>query len=203
MAYELRNRPLALLGGFVLWVVALAGVAPAWAQRSGTYDAVPGRPFGVARLTIQTEPGAAETIKHSEFRVEDAQRRVFYAVCRQGTVGRLLGKTLGAELPFGRLEVFFLFRGVEPLDITVHAPRPRNFVLNPKQVPPRVAEQVREQWWTAYRESAQSQIDEGDFNPVVPIYLYSMLGRRMGFSLEESSSPRGQGLATAALSSVM
>ena len=87
MAYELRNRPLAPLGGFVLWVVALAGVAPVWAQRSGTYDAVPGRPFGVARLTIQTEPGAAETIKHSEFRVEDAQRRVFYAVCRQGTVG--------------------------------------------------------------------------------------------------------------------
>jgi hypothetical protein len=188
-----------LVFAMVLWLAA----GPAWAQRANTYEAVPGRPFGVARLTLQTEPGAAQTIKHSEFRVEDPEGRVFYAVCRQGNLGRLLGKTMGVELPIGRLEVFFLFRGVEPLDVTVYTPRPRRFELQPRAVPPRIADQVREQWWTAYRDAAQSQIEEGDFNPVVPIYLTSMLGRRMGFSLDESSASRGQGLAAAAMSSLM
>jgi hypothetical protein len=178
-------------------------VSSAWAQRANTYDAVPGRPFGVARLTIQTEPGAAEAIKQSEFRVENPQNRVFYAVCRQGNIGRLLGQTLGVEMPIGRLEVFFLFRGETPLEITVHTPRPRRFALVPRAAPPRVADQVREQWWTAYREAAQSQIDEGDFNPVVPIYLTSMLGRRMGLAVDGPASNRAQGLAAAAVSSLV
>ncbi len=187
----------------VVWGMGLAGASPAWAQRKATFDAVPGRPFGVARMTLSSEAGAAETIKQSEFRVEDTEGRVFYAVCRQGRVGRLLGKTLGVELPIGRLEVFFLFRGVEPLDITVYTPRPRGYVLTPKGVPPRIADEIREEWWSAYREAAQAEIEEGDFNPVVPIYLTSMLGRRMGLSLNEQTATRGQGMAAAAMSSLV
>jgi len=200
-------RPLLTALGRAMGLACVAvfglGVAPAWAQRGTTYEAVPGQPFGFARLAIQTEPGAAETIKQSEFRVVDPEQRVFYPVCRQGNVGRLLGKTLGLEMPIGRLEVFFLFRGTRPLDVTVYTPRPRRFELIARAVPPRIADQVREQWWTAYREAAEAQIEEGDFNPVVPIYLTSMLGRRLGFSLDEASSNRGRGFAAATVSSLV
>ena len=186
--------------------------------------AVLGEPFGVARIRYAVTPQPASE-SPPPVRVRSPQGRVFYPTVRQVTQtartgpplqeippgrgigrGRLLGRitnavrTLTSETYEQTIahEVWFLFRGREPLTVTVDDGQSRRFTLQPVAAAPTALisplgaveatfdhEQAIAGWWEAYQQAAGYGLENGDYPPLVESYLVSMLGRRLGLPLSE------------------
>jgi hypothetical protein len=142
-------------------------------------EALIGRPFGVGRVTIS---GLDVAIDANRVSIEEKNGRVFYPAVSQGALGRLIGQILGGptDRPAGGITIHFLFRGTEPLDLTVHTPQAVPFALTPRSEDPRNFDRQLTQWWRQYNGYWRQVRSEDDHPPLVPTYLTAMLSQRMG-----------------------
>jgi hypothetical protein len=108
---------------------------------------------------------------------------VFYPVFAHRRVLGLLRELIGVEDEGGpgRITVYFLFRGDEPLEITIHSPHPETVVVLP-QPAPRVLRRLQRAWWSNYTTVARLQERSSDYPPIVETYLTNMLSHRLGLA---------------------
>src|SRR6476619_2515708 len=94
-------------------------------------EALIGRPFGVGQVSIS---GLELGIDASRVFVEEKNGRVFYPAVAQGVFGKLIGQVLGGatERPTSGATIHFLFRGDEPLELTIYVPQPISIVVQPR-----------------------------------------------------------------------
>ena len=142
-------------------------------------EAAVGRPFGVGRVTIS---GGEAAVDLNRVRIESADGRVFYPAVTTGVFGRLLGDVLGdpTDRPAINATVHFLFRGDEPLELTVYTPQAVKVRLEPRRENPRAFDRQLTAWWRQYSAAARRQRNEDDHPPIVQAYLLTMLSQRMG-----------------------
>jgi hypothetical protein len=143
-------------------------------------DALAGQPFGVGRITIS---GGEAAIDLNRVLIDDGGGRVFYPAVGTGMFGRLIGQVLGdpADRPAGSVTVHFLFRGEEPLDVTVYTPQAVKVTLEPRTAAnPRQFDRLLVGWWREYSTAARQVRSDGDHPPILEDYLLTMLSRRMG-----------------------
>ncbi len=148
-------------------------------------EAVVGRPFGVARVTFS---GAdVGSIDERLCRIEEATGRAYYPAMTPGLLGRLFNQVLGPPTngAAGQVTVHFLFRGDEPLKLTLFTPNKLEFTLTPRVENERAYSRLQERWWRDYQAAAQRQIDEGNHPPLVQTYLQTMLSRRLSLPLRD------------------
>jgi hypothetical protein len=184
----------------ILAALLLVGLAPipALAQIEG--EAAPGSPFGVGRLSVAIDDTIAGHVSGPDaFPITERDGRLLYPARASSLLSRLAGD---AEIP-GRLNVWFLFQGDEPLDITVMTPTPRRIVLEPRdRGRGRAYDRLTRQWWRQFNAAAQRTIDHAEYPSVVDHYLVSMLGRRLDLAptlagrrlLGTGEAQRGMGL---------
>jgi hypothetical protein len=167
----------------VRWAAACltAGLVALTTPASGRVEgeALVGRPFGVGRITIS---GGEAAIDLNRVLIANNDGRVFYPAVSTGVFGRLLGQVLGdpADRPAGAATVHFLFRGEEPLEVTVYTPQAVRVTLQPARANPRQLERQVIAWWREYSAAARQVRSEGDRPPILEDYLLTMLSRRMG-----------------------
>ena len=170
------------LGTIAVWFLVLAshtvcaqrfGIR---AQRGG--EAYFGQPFGVVRMTL---PDIAAETGTTGYSLSEANGRALYPVFTTGGPLGILRQRLGdgAAVQGGPVSVYFLFRGDEPLDITVAGGKTRTFRIKP-QPNPRAHSRVLRTWWRQYSAAAENQIRQSDYPPVIETYLTTVLGRRLG-----------------------
>src|SRR4029077_20531313 len=105
-----------------LVTVLVVGMATAICQAAVRVEAYRGEPFGVGRVTVDLPQDAATAPGGDDrYAITDDEGRVVYPVLEQRRIGRLLRDFLGIELP-SRATFYFLFRGDQPLKLTVYAP---------------------------------------------------------------------------------
>ena len=171
-AYVLRPLALAL-------ALVLAAVSTAHARIEG--EALVGRPFGVGRITIS---GGEAAIDLNRVLISDGGGRVFYPAVGTGVVGRLIGQVLGdpADRPAGAATIHFLFRGEEPLDITVYTPQAVKVHARarPRQSAADRPASDRPAGGGEYSAAARQVRSDGDRPPILEDYLLTMLSRRLG-----------------------
>ncbi len=145
-------------------------------------QAVTGRPFGVARVSLPLSPAsdslAVETNGHQ---IEDPEGRVLYPVFGHRRVLGLVREILGVpgnDVP-SSVTAYFLFRGDAPFQITMWTPEPEVIVVSP-QPNPRLAQRLQRSWWQQYTAVARLQQRHSDYPPMIESYLTAMLGRRLG-----------------------
>lgn len=171
-------------------LAALASPTAGLAQRA---EAFLGQPFGVGRVEIDAPPADAGP---AHLAVSDAQGRVFYPAATGAPADRPLRNLLeriqrprlralgemAAAVP-ARPTVYFLFRGQEPLQLTVGASQP--VVVNPAPDP--VGHQrLAELWWRVYVDARRGLLSRrSNYPPMVETYLQTMLARRLGLPLPE------------------
>ncbi len=160
-------------------VVAIVGQKASLAQTRIEAEALVGEPFGVGRLRVALPLGGEpESLGLGGLGVAERQGRVFYpAVDRRpfrGLIRDLVG--VGGR----RAVVYFLFRGTEPLEMTVTG-RDAHAVRVTPRVDPRGLGRMYGAWWQAYCPPPRLLEDEPDYPPLVRRYLQAMLARR--FSL--------------------
>jgi hypothetical protein len=141
-------------------------------------EALVGRPFGVGRITIS---GGEAAIDLNRVLISDGGGRVFYPAVGTGMVGRLIGQILGdpADRPAGAATIHFLFRGEEPIDVTVYTPQAVKVTLEPARGNQRQIDRLFTGWWREYSAAARQVRSNGDRPPILEDYLLTMLSRRL------------------------
>jgi len=162
---------------FVILTIFLAAASVAEARVEA--EALVGRPFGVGRVTIS---GLEVGIDANRVLIEERNGRVFYPALSQGVLGRVLGQILGdpADRPSGGVTIYFLFRGTEPLELTVSTPQRLPLTIEPVAANPRIYERQLTQWWRTYNAYWRQLRAEDNHPPLIPAYLTAMLAQRMG-----------------------
>jgi hypothetical protein len=167
-------------------------------------EALLGRPFGVARVTF-TGADAGVAIDANRVLVEERDGRALYPAATPGLFGRILGRVLGdaAERPANAVTVHFLFRGEQPLELTVYTPQAVRLTIQPQPPPnPRVFDRQLTQWWRQYNAYWRQLRAEDNHPPIVSTYLTAMLSQRMGLEpplVERIGNPPTQTQTTRAL----
>jgi hypothetical protein len=157
---------------FSLWLAA-----DARARVDG--EALIGRPFGVGQVTIT---GLNVAIDPNRVLIKEKNGRVFYPAVAQGVLGRLIGRILGdaTQQPAPGLTIRFVFRGDDPLELTVYTPQAVPLVLQPQNDDPRRQQRELMQWWRQYNAYLRQLRAEDNHPPLVSTYLTTMLARRLG-----------------------
>ncbi|MFZ5831706.1 MAG: hypothetical protein ACOY3P_16590 [Planctomycetota bacterium] len=102
----------------------------------------------------------------------------------RGLVGELLDQP-------GQRSIYFLFRGKQPLQLSLQAADDLPLTLPVRVHSPRHGELLRE-WWDYYTSPPGLFESEPDYPPIVENYLKATLGRRLGLKLperEQETSP--------------
>jgi hypothetical protein len=190
--------PLALLAA-TAWS-ALASPAQARIEA----EALLGRPFGVARVRF-TGADAGVAIDASRVLLEERNGRVLYPAATPGPIGRIVGRVLGdaAERPSNAITVHFLFRGDEPLELTIYTPQAVPLTIQPQPpANPRAFDRQFTHWWRQYNAYWRQLRAEDNHPPLVSTYLTAMLSQRMGLEpplVERLANPAASTQTTRAL----
>ena len=144
-------------------------------------EAYLGQPFGVVRIALPVAVTAEAGT--SGFSLRELNGRALYPVFTTGGPLGILRQRLGDGVPAlgGPVSVYFLFRGAEPLDITIDAEQTHTFRITPK-LDSRGHARILRTWWRQYSAAAENQIRQSDYPPVIETYLTSVLARRLGLA---------------------
>ena len=165
-------RPGWLLVGLLLLLPArLAGQPPSVVG----VDAWPGEPFGVGKVSFRTGQEGKMIQSTGGLLITEADDRLFYPAFTDG----LLSKVLDPNAVGGMHSVWFLFRGDQPLNITLTGAEPVTFTVVPESRRPLRERRAWQAWWRNFRGRADQQARDGDYPPLVEAYLVAMLQHRM------------------------
>ncbi len=136
--------------------------------------AIPGEPFGVVHVPLGA--GAPDDSVHqvSGYRITTPDGEVLYPVVSGGRVLEALGATSG-KAP---TQLFFLFRGRPPTEVTVHGPVPRKYglrvIANDRQY-----RRVLNRWWREYQAVADREYEHQLVPAAAASYFREMLAARI------------------------
>jgi len=137
-------------------------------------EAFVGEPLGVARITIHLDT-ALPLPADSPFWLKSTDQRALYPVYQQTSL-RTFGDASSAP---SKLVAYFLFRGDDPLDVTLETDNDEYSIkLTPVKSEKR--EPLLDEWWTNYQSQATSIANSKAYRPAVENYLLHTLARRMG-----------------------
>jgi len=148
-------------------------------------SAIAGEPWGVGRLVVPlTRADHGDPVDSEAFSISDPDGRIFYPVFKPRRFLPLLQSLLGADTvtPPQELEVYFLFRGNSPLEVTVETPSPQKFQVVPQQRREGPYNRLTNNWWRVYNEVFRERTDSSDHPPVLETYLSMMLSDRLGLA---------------------
>lgn len=167
---------------------ALLGLLAFTTPRAQAQDvnAIAGEPFGVARMVIPfSRADFGDPIDSRGFSISDTEGRIFYPVFKPRRTLPLLQSLIRADTvtPPQDLEIYFLFRGSAPMQVTVETPTPHTFTVTPRQRRSGPHNNLTRQWWRSFNDVAREQSGANSHPPVLETYLTMMLSERLGLPL--------------------
>ena len=145
------------------------------------YEAYAGQPFGIGRVSFRMAPGDEIVLSTGATLITESSGRLFYPVLAQSGLKRVLGLITGngQSNPDDLHTVWFLFKGVQPLNVTIESTGSSKVVIPVSYAKPKKFARFVRRWWKQYTTVTSKQSEEGDYPAVVETYLTSMLQRRM------------------------
>lgn len=191
--FKLINRLIAL-------IVACTYCSTASAIQSDTqvYELAPkfhrveafaGEPFGVGLIRYRMCPGDDMIDQSGATLISEKNNRIFYPVFARPPVNRFFQKLTGNTKgePETMHNVWFLFRGNEPLEVNLLGACSASKIVPVEQTREKKFARTLTQWWREFNLSADRQLEWGDYPPLVETYLKSMLADRIGLPLPTKS----------------
>lgn len=146
------------------------------AAASVSAEAITGRPFGVARVTIDLKEPLQPLRDLPLMRVTEKNGRVLYPVYSSDATLLLALHRKDVK----QLDAMFVFHGREPLELTVTIRQGETyrFTVESEDNESRHAS-LKEKWWHRTTQSLQGESGYGEPADVMNGYLASMLSRRL------------------------
>jgi hypothetical protein len=162
----------------------IVGVLAAVGEAAIRVEAYRGEPFGVGRITVDL-PQDDSASADDRFGITDATGRVLYPVLEhRRQLGRIVRRFINIELP-NRATYYFLFRGAEPLDITLHTPGGQQVTIVPEQDRDDY-EDLFDDWWDAVCDRYERVQRDSEYPIVVDNYVTANWARRLGRDMPEA-----------------
>jgi hypothetical protein len=189
----------------LLWIGWLA--SPAGAQGRYEAEAFVGQPFGVGRITFELPQNMLPAPLGIEgLGLNERRGRALYPTLDRPAFGKIIRGILDSDTPLTsggpvrqqvggllrgildrppRTTLFFLFRGDEPLELSLQSRPPIRLRVVPRDNP--VAQQrLLQLWWQRYARPSGLFEPKPDYPPVVDNYLTTMLARRLNLRIPEA-----------------
>ena len=167
-------------------ILLLATQTSAAATRVEAYR---GEPFGMARVTIDLPQGApADAASDDRLAVVESNQRVLYPVIGGGSaapVRRILRSFLNVETS-SSATFYFMFRGDEPLDLTVYSPEPQRITFEPEDDAEEFNE-LLDDWWDATEDRFRNVFRQAEYPVLVENYLTATWARRLDREMPQPS----------------
>ena len=129
-----------------------------------------GDPFGVGLVTFRMPPDGGDVnssliLQSGAIELTEKNNRVLYQVVGQQAAARFFRKIGGgAEVPTDQMHaMWFLFKGTEPLELTLHGSDATEFEAVPVGSRQNQFKRRVEQWWREYRRIAALQDELSDY----------------------------------------
>jgi hypothetical protein len=187
-------------------------------------EAVIGQPFGVGRITLDVyEDKVPEALGIEGIGLKEKNGRIFYPAIDNPALRKLVKELLDAETPLSsggplregvgevmreflerqqRTTIYFLFRGNEPLEVSLQLRKPVELTIVPKATDSPPQRRFRRTvaaggnrrllllWWQQYAKGPRLFEPTPDYPPLVQTYLTATLARRLNLRLpEETQTP--------------
>lgn len=147
-------------------------------------EAYRGVPFGIGRVTVDLPPGGSPApASDDRCGVTDAQGRVLYPVAENKASRRFLRGLLGLDTPLS-VTYLFMFRGDEPLDVTISTPEPQRLTVRPTDNAHEFNKRL-DDWWNATEDHYQQVFRSAQYPPLVDNYLTATWARRLNHQMPE------------------
>ncbi len=176
-------RSIAWRAATITAVMALTAVlsvcAAATCSAAIRVEAYRGEPFGVGRVIVDLERGASsDPLSDDRFTVSEANGRVFYPAIGNAPVRRMVRNLLGIETPW-QITFYFIFRGDEPLELTLFAPDAQQLAVQTERNA-RQYNELLEDWWDATEDRYEQVFRMSEYPIVVENFLTATWARRLG-----------------------
>ena len=187
-----------------LTLISLLCSCAALAQGPLEAQAFLAEPFGVGSITLSLPPELLpEPLGIEGIALSEKSGRVFYPAMRTPVVANALKEILQDNTPLTtggpvrqevggilrgilnrppRTTIYFLFRGVEPLSLTIEAKSSIPLVIRPRNNPA-AHRRLLLAWWRDYTAPRRLLMQKPDFPPQVETYLVNTLARRLNLVL--------------------
>ena len=148
-------------------------------------EAFAGSPFGVGIIRYRMCQGDDMIDQSGATLISEQDNRVFYPVFTRPAVNRFFQKLVGNSggEPESMHTVWFLFRGDEPLNVSLQGTCSASQTIEVEYVRDKKYGRALNQWWREYNLQASRQSDWGDYPPFIETYTRTMLSRRLGLPL--------------------
>ncbi len=148
-------------------------------------EAHAGNPYGIGLVSFRMRSGDELIDRTSAILLEEANRRVFYPVITRTAFRTFMQNVagIGEDHPDDVHNVWFLFKGDEPLDLVLQGSGETKIQVPVEYARSRRYDRYVRQWWQGFTRATSTQIEAGDYPPIVETYLTSMLGNRLGLTV--------------------
>ncbi len=145
-------------------------------------EAHAGRPYGIGKVTFRLRNGDQIISRTGATWFTEKNDRIHYPVISNTPVRKFLKILTGNSIsqPSDLLTIWFLFEGDEPLNATLHGSGVVDFAIPVEFTRPRRYERFASNWWQNFNSISEKHIKDGDYPPLVEVYLTSLIGRRLG-----------------------
>ena len=132
----MRGRRAIVIGCLVAASTLALFNDPAQAQLEG--EAIPGSPFGIARVTVPLTARDRALYETRGYELFEENGRTLYPAFSSGAAARILGDIIGdaPDQPPGSLTAFFLFTGREPLKVSFVTSKVHTATITPREQRP-------------------------------------------------------------------
>ncbi len=160
-------------------------------------EAHAGRPYGVGRINYRLQSGDEMIARTGAVLVTEANERISFPVISDTPFREFLGNFIRSN-PANSAEsksIWFLFKGDQPLNITLHGTGQSTFDVPIVFDKPNRYERFAKNWWNSFSSASDDMIQSGDYPPMVETYLTAVVGKRLGLALPTRSQRSKDALA--------
>lgn len=146
-------------------------------------EAVIGQTFNVGHVVYRLTPEDQLRWQTRAIFISDTENRVFYPSIMPTFLQRLGSQFADRPTdPPRDIDIWFVFVGRQPLNLTIHAAQDHRLTVEPASVGRARQNSMAQTWWRQFEAMLNEQVSASDYPPLVQAYLQTMIQQRLGLA---------------------
>jgi hypothetical protein len=146
-------------------------------------EAVIGQPYNIGHVVYRMTPEDAVRWQARAIFVSDLENRVLYPSIMPTFLQRLGSQFTDKPTdPPTNIDIWFVFIGRQPINLTIHAAQDHRVTIEPANVGRVRQNSMTQTWWRQFELMLQEQVAASDYPPLIQAYLETMIQQRMGLA---------------------
>ncbi|MBL8853225.1 MAG: hypothetical protein JNK57_04545 [Planctomycetaceae bacterium] len=146
-------------------------------------EGVVGQTYNVGHVVYRLTPEDALRWQARAIFVSDPENRVLYPSIMPTFLQRLGSQFTDKPTdPPQDIDIWFVFVGRQPINLTIHAAQDHRVTIEPANVGRVRQNSMMQTWWRQFELMLKEQVAASDYPPLAQAYLETMIQQRMGLA---------------------